>query len=282
MRNAIGNSFLITSKADGEIEKMKQLARLPVEQSFEESWLQKVLESQPALLPVEAVDARVQTPLISIGREIGTSAGPIDNLFISQNGYLVVVETKLWRNPEARRTVVTQILDYAKDLRGWTYTQLQEAWREQAADNRNLWEHVKPLGYSEVDWVDLVNENLTSGSMALLIVGDGVRSEAEQLVESISEGPPDFRYRLGMVELRLFRLDDHNVVVIPVTAVKTLEIGRVIVEIELVGDAKTAVKTRLRSRYRRRLGPRRCPNQAPSSTKTRFSWNFAREARAVP
>jgi hypothetical protein len=27
-----------------------------------------------------------------------------------------VVETKLWRNPEAHRSVVAQIIDYAKDL----------------------------------------------------------------------------------------------------------------------------------------------------------------------
>lgn len=46
---------------------------------------------------------RREAPLLSLGREIPTPVGSIDNLFLSRNGYLVVVETTLWRNPEARR-----------------------------------------------------------------------------------------------------------------------------------------------------------------------------------
>ena len=42
-------------------------------------------------------------------------------------GYLTLVETKLWRNPEARRTVVAQIIDYASHLSTWTYDDLRQA-----------------------------------------------------------------------------------------------------------------------------------------------------------
>jgi hypothetical protein len=57
--------------------------------------------------------------------EISTAAGPIDVVYITPQGRLVIIETKLWRNPEARRKVVGQILDYAKELKGWTYSDLQ-------------------------------------------------------------------------------------------------------------------------------------------------------------
>ncbi len=33
----------------------------------------------------------------------------------------MLVEAKLWRNPEARRKVIGQILDYAKELSRWNY-----------------------------------------------------------------------------------------------------------------------------------------------------------------
>ena len=51
---------------------------------------------------------------------------------VTPNGDLIVIETKLWSNPESRRKVVAQILDYAKEMSKWTYSDLQ---REV---NRNL------------------------------------------------------------------------------------------------------------------------------------------------
>ena len=46
---------------------------------------------------------------------------------MNEEGYLTLVETKLWRNPEARRTVVAQIIDYASHLSTWTYDELRQA-----------------------------------------------------------------------------------------------------------------------------------------------------------
>ncbi len=61
--------------------------------------------------------------------EMPVPSGFVDNLMITPSGGLVVVETKLWRNPEARREVVGQVLDYAKDLSRWGYEDLQRAVR---------------------------------------------------------------------------------------------------------------------------------------------------------
>ena len=51
--------------------------------------------------------------------------GFLDVLLISEHGRLVVVECKLWRNPQARREVVGQILDYARELARYGYEDLQ-------------------------------------------------------------------------------------------------------------------------------------------------------------
>ncbi len=88
------------------------IALAPIEPNknrFPETWLQELLHNHPHILPVEEIEP-IFSPLVPIGREIATDAGPIDNLFISKAGYPVLVETKLWRNTEARREVLAQTI----------------------------------------------------------------------------------------------------------------------------------------------------------------------------
>ena len=220
----------IVSDVDGSKECLP-LSRLPRDKTlYLEDWLQRVVEAEPSILPVDTVDERVQEPLVSLGMEIHVGSGWIDNLLISQNGYLVVVETKLWRNQEARREVVAQILDYAAQLRTWDYSKLEEQWKKLSGSSQSLWEHVHPEGLDEAEWIDEVNYNLSRGRMTLLIVGDGIRSESMALVKAVS-GHPDFEFRLGLIELRLHQLDDGKILAIPTTIAKTVEIERVVVGI---------------------------------------------------
>ena len=51
----------------------------------------------------------------------------VDNLFITPEGHLVVVEVKLWRNSEAHRKVVAQALEYATALFKFSYDDLEAA-----------------------------------------------------------------------------------------------------------------------------------------------------------
>ena len=95
------------------------------ENTYSEAWLQEILRRHPEVLPVEEFGPVFQ-PLIPIGKEFPTEVGPIDNLFISHAGYLVLVETKLWRNPEAKREVVAQLWDYARALSHFTYAKLDD------------------------------------------------------------------------------------------------------------------------------------------------------------
>jgi hypothetical protein len=46
---------------------------------------------------------------VPICTELNTPAGPIGNFMVTPSGLPVLVECKLWRNPEARREVVSQI-----------------------------------------------------------------------------------------------------------------------------------------------------------------------------
>ena len=103
--------------ANGETDRLN---RIPfMSGSFNEAWLQELLEENPSIIPSGDVSSEY-APLICIGREVpvgsGETQGYIDNLYITPTGRIVIVETKLFRNQESRRTVVAQIIDYAKEL----------------------------------------------------------------------------------------------------------------------------------------------------------------------
>jgi len=67
-------------------------------------------------------------PAISVGMELRSAVGgSVDNLYVTPSGHLIVGETKLYRNPEARREVIGQIIDYAKDLSAFSYSNPNEA-----------------------------------------------------------------------------------------------------------------------------------------------------------
>ena len=66
--------------------------------SFPEKYLQELLDLEPRLLPVRDF-YRTVTSLFSLGSEIpvdlGNQQGYIDNLFVTNDAHLVLVETKL-------------------------------------------------------------------------------------------------------------------------------------------------------------------------------------------
>jgi hypothetical protein len=106
-----------------------RLQRIPFTERFEsEDWLQRLLFDHPQLLPAGEIEPAAGD-CVSIARELPTDCGPLDLLFANADGFLTLVETKLWRNPEARRSVVAQIIDYAKELARWNYDDLIAAVR---------------------------------------------------------------------------------------------------------------------------------------------------------
>jgi hypothetical protein len=80
----------------------------------------------PELLPIGEIEP-VLDPLVSACIELPTPAGNADNVLLNEDGGIALVECKLWRNPEARRKVIAQMLDYARWLTKWRYDDLELA-----------------------------------------------------------------------------------------------------------------------------------------------------------
>ncbi len=217
------------------------LRRIPLGQPpFSERELQDILEERPELLPVEQMDP-IFGPPVCIGREVSTGSGSLDLLYTSPNGYLTLVETKLWRNPEARREVVAQIIDYCNNLTRWDYIRLESVFREYAkrgeADRGDLCAYVGDKAEEELDeteFADAVGRCLSQGRFLLLIVGDGIRENIQHMA-SYLQSAPSLQFTLGLVEIGCFHAPTAGsdpLILVPRIVARTAEIERAVVRIE--------------------------------------------------
>ena len=138
----------------------------------EEGKLQDYLEEYPSLIPLADI-VEGASDLLCIGREVGAGPGAIDLLFIDKDGLLTVVETKLAKNPEARRTVIGQIIEYASYISQWSADDVYRIANEYL--NSNLDEVIQKMSegeFSDEDFMSKVGQNLKDGKMRLIIAVD--------------------------------------------------------------------------------------------------------------
>lgn len=203
--------------------------------SFSEDWLQRFVFENSVSIPIDEIEPAF-APLVPLCRELPTKSGPVDIVFINPLGLLTLVECKLWKNPEARREVVGQILDYAKDVCRWDYDGLQAAVRLARGDKTlSLFELAREQSgeLDERNFADAVSRNLRRGRFLLLLLGDGIRENANQMAEFLDEHA-HLNFALSLVEMGIFRLPDpdHRFVVLPRVLVQTVEVEKAVVRIE--------------------------------------------------
>ena len=120
-----GNPIVIPSNDAPRVLERVGLGGSGASGMYNEGWLQNLLFEHPEALPFSEID-QAFAGAIPVCIELGTKAGPLDVLYVTPQGKLVILEAKLWRNPEARRKVVGQVLDYAKEISKLNYEGLQK------------------------------------------------------------------------------------------------------------------------------------------------------------
>lgn len=220
------------------------LERIPLfpkgQGAFDEAWLQRLIHNSPECLPVGEIEPGFGR-LFPVCREMPIAAGFIDNLLMTGAGEIAIVETKLFRSPEARRQVVAQTLDYATSLFSMNYETFQKAALAgtftSAGKPSSLHAAIPEAErLDEAAFSDAVSRNLRRGRALILIVGDGIRQEAESLVEGI-QAHARFGFTLAMVELGVFGLPDRpeTYLIRLRTLAKTAILHPTIVEITVAG-----------------------------------------------
>ena len=208
--------------------------RIGEDAPFDEKWLQDLVFKHPEAIPMRQIEPGLGK-LIPVCLELPLGGGSLDNLYATPDGDLVIVEVKLWKNHEMRRSVMAQVLDYASAMFELSYEQLDDAVkRADRSDGRSLFEIVdseSPETLEESVFIDAVSHNLRTGCIVVLVVGDGIRCELESLYKRL-QGHAGFHFTFGMVELSVYEPTNGEYLLVPRTLAKTQLIDRGIVSFE--------------------------------------------------
>lgn len=195
-----------------------------------EDYIQALVHEHPSILPIAEIDP-IFKGAVAVCRELETPAGPIDNFLVTPSGLPVLVECKLWRNAEARREVVGQILDYAKELARFTVSDLQrEVAKRLGRGPSALLDIVRAADptVDETEFNDNLTVNLRRGRFLLLLVGDGIRERVEAIADYL-QAHAGLHFSLGLVELPIYELPDGGRIVAPRVLAHTHVITRTVV-----------------------------------------------------
>lgn len=184
-----------------------------------EDALQYILEQHPAVIPGSQIDPAGEDPprFALLRREMPVGGWSLDHLYVDQFGVLTLVETKLLQNPESRRDVVGQIIEYAANAKsewasGKARQYASEFWSKRGKDLDEVLQDVFP----ELDLVrfwDEVESNLEESRLRLIIAADSIRPEVRRMIEYLNTEMENAEV-LGL-ELRVYGEEDGLVILAP-------------------------------------------------------------------
>ena len=164
-----------------------------------EDVLQRNIAELPSLV---ALDMVIDEPVShqTVGLEWTVGSGRADIILVGSDALLTVIETKLNRNPEARREVIAQILEYAAYLSEWTIVEIQHraddfiqsddcpaAYRGTSFD-QVLQSLLDQSGNdaSVNSFKSDIEQNLRQGRMRLVVAVDEVGEQAQKIVSFVN------------------------------------------------------------------------------------------------
>jgi len=185
-----------------------------------EEELQTFLRDHAELIPVDEIELGIP-PLLCIGWEVSVASGSEDLLYVDETGLLTIVETKLRKNPEARREVVGQILEYGAQASAWSPNEIEmkaqkflssaecpQEYRgltlEQAM--RYFLERTgSPAreAFSYENFLNLASGNLERGHIRLVIAIDEPPDPLLRIVEFVNRFSE--RFEMYLIQLKRFR-----------------------------------------------------------------------------
>lgn len=235
--------------AEGPTMALERMALTHAPGTYTERWLQDLVLAHPEVLPLRRIDTGFGD-LIPICAELelrlaSGRRGFLDALLVTPDGDLVIVETKLWRNPEARRSVVAQALDYAAALFAMDYEALDAACRRArpaaphadagtpAGAGTGLADLVAARrdAFDEAAFCDAITRNLREGRALVCVVGDGIHEDAQSLTALLQRQTAQ-RFIFALVELGIWSAGDGGgLIVTPSILMQTTLVERSVVRL---------------------------------------------------
>jgi hypothetical protein len=196
-----------------------------------------LLQKYPQVIPGKQIDPISEDPprFALLRREMPVGGWSLDHLYVDQRGVLTLVETKLIPNPESRREVIGQIIEYAASANefwasGGARQYAAEFWSRQ---NKELDLVLREQLGEEVDIEELwgnVEANLRGGRIRLIIAADDLYPEVRRMIEYLNREMQNVEV-LGL-ELRCYGESESSLVLVP----------------RLVGQTQEAIDRRIAGR----------------------------------
>jgi len=172
----------------GELVEMRQ-------QPYKlEDVLQELLANHPALLAGEQMNTGAPRRWLLISRELGvpsTSDGgniwEVDHLFLDQDAIPTIIEAKRSSNPDIRREVVGQMLEYAANaVANWSVDKMRDVFEANTLDPiQKLADFLEPDANPDEFW-QRVGTNLLAGRVRLVFVADIIPERLRRVVEFLN------------------------------------------------------------------------------------------------
>ena len=201
--------------------------------NFDEKWLQERIFEDISLLNV--IDPSFEKiAIVPLCREFSLHDSVrnvfLDILAVTATGQLVLVECKLWKNPQARREVVAQIFEYASLLKSLSYGDLVAKLKRstEAGDQDPILHQFKMNGveFDEARLIDNISESLKTANFQLVIVGDGIRADLMNLTKSTNFS--GVIGDLSLLEIGIYQSNAGATILVPSVPAKTETIVKTI------------------------------------------------------
>jgi len=166
------------------------------EQSYDsEDKLQKLLADYPDLLAGGQINSESPRRWLLIKREMGLPSSDqgsnrwsIDLFLLDQDGIPTIVEVKRSNNPEIRRKVVGQMLDYAANaVVYWPVEHLKETFISENDKHEELLARFLEDEFTPKEFWEKVERNLQTGKVRMLFVADKIPPELRRIIEFLNE-----------------------------------------------------------------------------------------------
>jgi len=191
------------------------------EAELKESWFRDSIAGNPDLVMGVCRRAGLTNEKwFCWGTEVKTGVGPIDVLLVSETGRIGIVETKLSLNPEKRRSVVAQLLEYAVNLR-----------------DRDLDDISESLPVESLVKTSDAQRRLKEGDYLLVVAGDELDPRAVRLGEAVLGKHVLQKWDLALVDLALYRrpTDKEANLLVPTLRGTLVAERRQVFEVKFVG-----------------------------------------------
>ena len=146
----------------------------------------------------------------------------LDHLYVDQRGILTLVETKLFQNPESRREVIGQIIEYAANASeswagGVARQKATEFWSSQNPSQEldELLQHEfgTETEFDSEEFWRKTEENLNNNRIRLIIATDELRPEVRRMIEYLNKWIQNAEV-LGL-ELKCYGVEPESLVLVP-------------------------------------------------------------------